>query len=360
MNIKEIIGQTIIGEAGIRYENIQVHNGNGVSEDIEDNEIGFDPTLDAKKIALDDTVARNNIAPEGEEYVKVNSENQQKRTFFKAESDIGVVFLKPVKYLSREHQFYQHLETNQAVHPAIMPLEDVIHYNGKKLLVFPFVPFFPNTDYSLTLDEYMKLQRAQKRSDQDKIILSIGYAIANALDFMNENDTIHLDIKPQNILCCPENPIYPLRLCDFEATKIGERSSVTGELKIEVKNVFSTLFTPMYSSPEFIEQHLTPQADVYSLGCILYDMFCGEREEGNQNIFGFISAFSGDTGAFKLIMGARGEEALKKYGFLVPSDAMNARQIPDYIKPVIANCLRFMPLDRYTPKGLKNNILRLL
>ncbi|MBT4824167.1 protein kinase [Candidatus Woesearchaeota archaeon] len=360
MDIKTIIGQTLTGEAGIRYSNIQVHSGNGLPNDLEDNGMGFDPTLDAKQIAFDDTVARNNLAPEGAEYVKVSSNNQQERTFFKAESEIGVVFLKPVKYLSREHQFYQHLKANRATHPAIMPLEDVIHYNGKKLLVFPFVPFFPCADNSVTLDEYMLLQRIQDVPDKDKIILSIGYAIADALDFMNENNAIHLDIKPQNILCCPEDHSYPLRLCDFEAAKIGERSSVNGNLKIEVEDIFSTLFTPMYSSPEFIEKQLTPQADVYSLGCILYDLFCGEREAGNQNIFGFISAFSGDTAAFKLMMDAKGEGALRDYGFLVPSDARNAKEIPDYIKPVIANCLEFMPTDRYIPRELKNELFMLL
>ncbi|MBT4540210.1 protein kinase [Candidatus Woesearchaeota archaeon] len=360
MDIKDIIGQTLTGEAGIRYSNIQAHSGNGISEELEDNDIGFDLTLDAKKIALDDTVARNNIAPEGEDYLKVNPNNQQERTFFKAESDIGVVFLKPVKYLSREHKYYQHLESKGAEHPAIMPLEDVIHYNGKKLLVFPFIPFFPYADNSVTLDEYMLLHRIQEVPDKDKIILSIGYAIADALDFMNEINAIHLDIKPQNILCCPEDQTYPLRLCDFEATKIGERLPVTDKLRIEVEDVFSTLFTPMYSSPEFIEKYLTPQADVYSLGCILYDLFCGERENGNQNMFGFISAFSGDTGAFKLVMQSKGGEALKEYGFLIPSDAMEAEQIPDYIKPVIAECLKFMPTDRYTPRELKNELLMLL
>ena len=99
-----------------------------------------------------------------------------------------------------------------------------------------------------------------------KRIVEIGSQIASGLSKAHSLGVIHKDIKPQNILVGSDGK---LKIVDFGVAYFGE--------KLSIGNSTSTVIsTPYYISPEHIRGELiTSASDVYSLGCILYQIASG-------------------------------------------------------------------------------------
>ncbi len=97
---------------------------------------------------------------------------------------------------------------------------------------------------------------------------SIATEVARALDYAHRQGIIHRDIKPENILLSDDQAL----VADFGIAKAleaegGERLTQTG---------FS-LGTPAYMSPEQAGAGpVDGRADIYSLGCVLYEMLAGQ------------------------------------------------------------------------------------
>jgi eukaryotic-like serine/threonine-protein kinase len=93
--------------------------------------------------------------------------------------------------------------------------------------------------------------------------------MAAALSHAHANGIIHRDLKPANVMLeREEGRDESVKLVDFGlAHALGERGlTATGEL----------CGTPAYMSPEQADgQPITPAADLYSLGCVLFEMVCG-------------------------------------------------------------------------------------
>ncbi|MGZ6392254.1 MAG: protein kinase domain-containing protein, partial [Ktedonobacterales bacterium] len=78
---------------------------------------------------------------------------------------------------------------------------------------------------------------------------------------------IHRDVKPSNMLLDSTNPHY-LLLTDFGIAKLQGMRGLT--------KTGTTIGTPEYMSPEQAEgKEIDPRADVYSLGCVLYEALAG-------------------------------------------------------------------------------------
>ena len=91
--------------------------------------------------------------------------------------------------------------------------------------------------------------------------------IASALDEAHARGIVHRDLKPGNILFDQYNEPY---LSDFGIAKLKEGgATLTGE---------NIVGTPAYMSPEQGrgEADLDGRSDIYSLGCILYEMLTGK------------------------------------------------------------------------------------
>jgi YVTN family beta-propeller protein len=88
--------------------------------------------------------------------------------------------------------------------------------------------------------------------------------VADALDFAHERGLVHRDVKPSNVLLDPKEHVY---LADFGLTKrLGEGRSVEPGL-------FGTID---YVAPEQIRgDDIDGRADVYALGCLLYECLAG-------------------------------------------------------------------------------------
>ena len=104
------------------------------------------------------------------------------------------------------------------------------------------------------------------------LMLQISAAVAAA----HEAGIIHRDLKPANIFVTqhPEVPAI-VKVLDFGIAKLAAEL-LDDEDSLTLTQVGAMIGTPRYMSPEQCDGlDLTPAADVYSLGCILYEMLTG-------------------------------------------------------------------------------------
>ena len=94
--------------------------------------------------------------------------------------------------------------------------------------------------------------------------------MAAALDAAHERGLVHRDVKPGNILLSGEGEHEHVYLTDFGLTKrLGSAGSLT--------RPGAWVGTPDYVAPEQIQAgNVDGRADVYSLGCVLYEMLTGD------------------------------------------------------------------------------------
>ena len=100
--------------------------------------------------------------------------------------------------------------------------------------------------------------------------------VAAAVEAAHESGVIHRDLKPANIFIVqPKNAPPLVKVLDFGIAKLAADSIDDSEQKaLTLTGVM--IGTPRYMSPEQCDgARLTPAADVYSLGIILYEMLTG-------------------------------------------------------------------------------------
>ncbi len=143
-------------------------------------------------------------------------------------------------------------------HPHILPLYDSGDADGSLFYVMPYIK-----GESLRV----KLKREKQLSVEEA--LAITRQVASALAYAHAQGVVHRDVKPENILLHEGEAM----VADFGiALAIGaaadERLTQTGVV----------VGTPEYMSPEqaMSERVLDARSDVYSLGCVLYEMLAGE------------------------------------------------------------------------------------
>ena len=99
--------------------------------------------------------------------------------------------------------------------------------------------------------------------------LDIAEQCASALSRAHQMGVIHRDLKPENIIIVQRKERRDfVKLLDFGIAKILDAPSLTGSQQI--------FGTPGYIAPEYIQStEIDGRADLYSLGCILYEMVTG-------------------------------------------------------------------------------------
>lgn len=103
--------------------------------------------------------------------------------------------------------------------------------------------------------------------------LSIAHQLAAALQVVHASGVVHRDLKPENIMLVHSAGATEERtkILDFGIAKI------LGAGGVNLTRTQEVLGTPHYMAPESLDVHaaVDGQRDVYSLGCILYEMICG-------------------------------------------------------------------------------------
>ena len=144
-------------------------------------------------------------------------------------------------------------------HPHILGLFDSGEAAGLVYNVMPFVEGESLRD---------RLNREQQLPVEEAIRLA--REIADALQHAHERGVVHRDIKPENILLHGGHAV----VADFGIALAASRSDGGSRMT----ETGMSLGTPHYMSPEQAmgEREVTPKADIYALGCVLYEMLTAE------------------------------------------------------------------------------------
>jgi serine/threonine protein kinase/tetratricopeptide (TPR) repeat protein len=142
-------------------------------------------------------------------------------------------------------------------HPHIVPLYDSGGIGELLYYVMPFIDGESLRD---------RLSRERKIPVADAV--QIGREVAEALAYAHAHSVIHRDIKPGNILLSSGHALVVdfgiARAIDAGGGGLTEAGAAVG--------------SPMYMSPEQAggEPQLDGRSDIYSLGCVLYEMVTGQ------------------------------------------------------------------------------------
>ncbi len=142
-------------------------------------------------------------------------------------------------------------------HPHILTLYDSGDADGLLFYVMPFVEGESLRD---------RLDREQMLPVDEAIGLTIE--IAEALGYAHAQGIVHRDIKPENILLSNGHAL----VADF-----GIARAVSAAEEHKLTQTGSAVGTPLYMSPEqAMGDEVGPSADLYSLGCMAFELLTGQ------------------------------------------------------------------------------------
>lgn len=193
-------------------------------------------------------------------------------------------------------------------HPHILPVLDSGEAAGFLYFVMPYVE-------GETLRD--RLNKELQLPVEDA--LQISREVADALSYAHSHGVVHRDIKPENILLSSGHAV----VADFGIAKAitaagGEKLTETG----------LAIGTPTYMSPEQAAggEELDGRSDLYSLGCVLFEMLAGKPP------------FTGPTA----------DSVIRQHLALDAPPVTNSRpSVPAAVEKALAQALAKTPADRF-------------
>ncbi|NWS58962.1 STK36 kinase, partial [Chunga burmeisteri] len=168
---------------------------------------------------------------------------------------------KELKNLQREIEIMRGLR-----HPNIIQMLDSFETDKEVVVV---------TDYAE--GELFQILEDDGSLPEDQV-QTIAAQLVSALYYLHSHRILHRDMKPQNILLGKDGIV---KLCDFGFARA---------MSIHTMVLTSIKGTPLYMSPELVEeQPYDHTADLWSVGCILYELFVGTPPFYTSSIFQLIS-----------------------------------------------------------------------
>jgi Tol biopolymer transport system component len=174
---------------------------------------------------------------------------------------------------------------SQLNHPHICTLHDVGHQDGTDYLVMELV------------EGETVAHRLEKGPLPVVEVLALGVQIADALDRAHRAGVVHRDLKPGNVMLTKAGA----KLMDFGLARAAALTPAPGALT-ESPTVSRPLTaegtivgTFQYMAPEQLEgKEADARADIWALGCVLYEMATGQRAFGGKSQASLISAIMKD------------------------------------------------------------------
>ena len=213
----------------------------------------------------------------------------------------GVVGKSADKY--REKFFLEAQSAGKLLHSNIVAIYDAGMYR----------------DFCYIAMEYIDGPTLVKYCSKDNLlpvsrVVEIVISVCKALDYAHQRGIIHRDVKPSNIML---NRLEEVRITDFGIARIKSVQTIS-------KGVIGS---PSYMSPEQIKElPVEPVSDVFSLGCVLYELLTG------------VQAFPGDN-YFSIMYKITNEE---------PEPVQKFRtDIPEMLGKIVGKALAKDPDERY-------------
>jgi serine/threonine protein kinase len=142
----------------------------------------------------------------------------------------------------------------QLSHPNIVQVFDVGEDDGRPFIVMECVE-------GATLADEVK-ERGKLEPTE---VVDLALQICGGLEHAHAAGLVHRDIKPQNLLLRADGTV---KIADFGIARAAETTKLT--------QIGSVLGTAAYLSPEqALGEQVTAAADIYSLGCVLYELLTG-------------------------------------------------------------------------------------
>ncbi|MFI5279218.1 MAG: protein kinase [Gemmatimonadales bacterium] len=194
-------------------------------------------------------------------------------------------------------------------HPHILALHDSGEADGVVFYVMPYIEGESLRD---------RLQREHQLPVDEAV--RIAREVAGALDYAHRHSVVHRDIKPENILLHEGQAL----VADFGIALAASRSDGGSRMT----ETGMSLGTPHYMSPEQAmgEREITAKADIYALGCVMYEMLAGEPP------------FTGPT-AQAIVARVMTEQPR--------SLTIQRRTIPPNVEAAVSRALEKLPADRF-------------
>jgi len=197
-------------------------------------------------------------------------------------------------------------------HPNIATVHDFDSAEGSDFLVMEYIP-------GVTLDERIS---AGPMPQQE--ILKLGRQIAEGLTAAHEQNVVHRDLKPGNVLLLPDGR---LKILDFGLAKLVLPNSAE-DVTASVTETHAVAGTLPYMAPEQLRNEpVVAHSDIWALGVVLYEMAAGARP------------FQGQTG-FEL-----------STAIMTQAPPPLPSQVPTELRAVIERCLEKEPGRRYQRAG---------
>jgi serine/threonine protein kinase len=156
-------------------------------------------------------------------------------------------------------------------------------------------------------------------------LLTLLIDATDALAHAHKVGVIHRDIKPANILVVNEGSNSSAKIIDFSVSKL--MTSIQELPRLTTTN--HVVGSPCYMSPEQVRNaELDATSDIYSLGCVIYEMICGKPP------------FQADTAV----------EIFVKHTLITPTSIKQDVAdygLPESIHELIMRCLEKKSEDRY-------------
>ena len=184
---------------------------------------------------------------------------------------VAIKLLRAEISTNRQHVqrfFNEAIAVGKVKHAGIVKIFDVGFHDGRAFLIMELLE-------GETLSD--RITRAGRLPAGDAA--EIGRQIASILDATHTEGIVHRDLKPDNIFLAPDAELASkerVKILDFGFAKLGANLTRSGE----------TMGTPAYIAPEQWGQasKVDGRADVYSLGCIVFKMCCGQLPFDREGI----------------------------------------------------------------------------
>lgn len=139
-------------------------------------------------------------------------------------------------------------------HPNVVSVYDRFQYRGAEYIATEYVD---GVDLAEILQSESRLPW--------RVAATIALEVARGLEAIHAEGTLHRDLKPQNLLIGRRGEV---KITDFGLALDASGTALT--------QPGTAVGTPPYMPPEQLRgERVDPRADLFALGCVLYEMLCG-------------------------------------------------------------------------------------